>query len=768
MVPGLCTRSTCIVYMLLFLVLDVFQVYSFQHSWTPNSIVTLEELVKNEGYQLFEGDREHVDYFKALLNDGDHLLVGGRNNMYNISMLTLKADYNRKIVWKPISGDQTDCKNQVDEAYKSKCQNYIQVLGKMDDGKLFVCGTNALKPTCKTYEYKEENLPMQVGEYDSDREEQGRGKAPFDPEHNSTAVYTGGKLYSATVSDSQARDPLILMSDHEIVGLRTKQHQSNMLSNPHFVSAFDVDDKVYFLFRENAVENINCGKATFSRIARICKNDKGDKFNEGVWTSFFKARLNCSVPGDIPFPFDELQATSDFNSGNFMPTESNENRTKMFYGVFNTPDNSIEGSAVCAFTYDAVKNAFHGKFKGQETATSNWLSIPLDKAVSPHPATTCNSDSQSLPDKNMRFILEHPLMDTAVGAMGGAPVFMQTMAKGRFTAIAVDWQLYAADRGYYDILFVGTSDGRVLKAVNKGFDGPVETVVIEDIQVLRTDEPVKELKIYRQGTIEKLIVISKENIKSIPLHRCSEHKTCSSCVALQDPYCAWINDECNVGARGLIDIRSGDTSKCPFNAEEDETPDIEVVTTMVAPVTTPCPVVTCNCSQYNTDILTNSSDKKINGALQPVPDLEGNANVAQSRAEPCETKYIPIRTDDQVYTASTLAIASVVSIVVAALIGFVIGYRVSMCRNHTRNTEQMISFEQNFGSLRKNPNRHSINEATHNYYSDPASTKPFINKNNLTNNVIVAQNMPQKSPNLPNGSVETKTMSPKQASKTYL
>jgi hypothetical protein len=28
--------------------------------------------------------------------------------------------------------------------------------------------------------------------------------------------------------------------------------------------------------------------------------------------------------------------------------------------------------------------------------------------------------------------------------------------RGRFTAIAVDWQLYAADRGYYDILFVGT------------------------------------------------------------------------------------------------------------------------------------------------------------------------------------------------------------------------------------------------------------------------------------------------------------------------
>jgi hypothetical protein len=41
-------------------------------------------------------------------------------------------------------------------------------------------------------------LQMQVGEYDSDREEQGRGKAPFDPEHNSTAVYTGKLNMSVT------------------------------------------------------------------------------------------------------------------------------------------------------------------------------------------------------------------------------------------------------------------------------------------------------------------------------------------------------------------------------------------------------------------------------------------------------------------------------------------------------------------------------------------------------------------------------------------
>lgn len=120
---------------------------------------------------------------------------------------------------------------------------------------------------------------------------------------------------------------------------------------------------------------------------------------------------------------------SDFRAGNYMPTRNSQNRTHMFYGVFNTPDNSIDGSAVCAFTYDDIEAAFQGKFKGQETATSNWLSIPLDKTPQPHPANTCISDSKSLSDDTLRFILEHPLMDSAIGARGGAPVLMQTMAK---------------------------------------------------------------------------------------------------------------------------------------------------------------------------------------------------------------------------------------------------------------------------------------------------------------------------------------------------
>lgn len=56
---------------------------------------------------------------------------------------------------------------------------------------------------------------------------------------------------------------------------------------------------------------MNCGKSVFSRVARVCKSDVGGTRSlNAKWTSFLKARLNCSVPGNYPFYFDEIQVAS--------------------------------------------------------------------------------------------------------------------------------------------------------------------------------------------------------------------------------------------------------------------------------------------------------------------------------------------------------------------------------------------------------------------------------------------------------------------------
>lgn len=95
-------------------------------------------------------------------------------------------------------------------------------------------------------------------------------------------------------------------------------------AEPHFISAYDIGLFTFFFLRENAVEH-DCGKTVYSRVARVCKNDIGGRFLlEDTWTTFMKARLNCSRSGEIPFYYNELQSTF------YLPEQD------LIYGIFTT------------------------------------------------------------------------------------------------------------------------------------------------------------------------------------------------------------------------------------------------------------------------------------------------------------------------------------------------------------------------------------------------------------------------------------------------
>ena len=153
-------------------------------------------------------------------------------------------------------------------------------------------------------------------------------------------------------------------------------------------------------------------QAVYSRVARICKNDMGgsQRVLEKHWTSFLKARLNCSVPGDSFFYFDVLQSITDIIQINGVPTvigvfTTQLNRweqagsgssqkcsvlpqtlawppiASLFLTVFSFF--SIPGSAVCAFSMDDIVKVFKGRFKEQKTPDSVWTAVPEDKVPKP-------------------------------------------------------------------------------------------------------------------------------------------------------------------------------------------------------------------------------------------------------------------------------------------------------------------------------------------------------------------------------------------------
>ncbi|KAI4896220.1 hypothetical protein NFI96_008333 [Prochilodus magdalenae] len=80
-----------------------------------------------------------------------------------------------------------------------------------------------------------------------------------------------------------------------------------------------------------------------SRVARVCKGDLGgsQRVLEKQWTSFLKARLNCSIPGDSHFYFNLLQSTS--------PIIRMHGRD-IILGVFSTPPNRYM-ECLCALTH---------------------------------------------------------------------------------------------------------------------------------------------------------------------------------------------------------------------------------------------------------------------------------------------------------------------------------------------------------------------------------------------------------------------------------
>ena len=219
--------------------------------------------------------------------------------IYNVSISDLK-EVNR-LEWNSSEADRELC--TLKGKPENDCHNFIRVYARLENEQILVCGTNSYKPRCRHYSPTVTDDVNPTLSYEIVRDVEAQGLCPYSPYHNSTYAYAEGQLYSATVADFSGSDPLIYREN-----LRTEQYDLKQLNQPDFVGAVERDGYVLFFFREIAMEYMNFGKTIYSRVARVCKNDRGGPYTLAKsWTSFVKARLNCSVPGDFPFYFDEMR-----------------------------------------------------------------------------------------------------------------------------------------------------------------------------------------------------------------------------------------------------------------------------------------------------------------------------------------------------------------------------------------------------------------------------------------------------------------------------
>ncbi|KAJ8413448.1 hypothetical protein AAFF_G00094440 [Aldrovandia affinis] len=451
-----------------------------------------------------------VDYSQLTFDPGQNeLIVGARNHLFRLHLEDLSL----------IQGAEWQCDEFTKGACFSRgkseeeCQNYIRVL-LVNGDRLFTCGTNAFTPICTNRTLT--NL-TEIHDQIS-----GMARCPYNPLHNSTALITSnGELYAATAMDFSGRDPAIYRSLGGLPPLRTAQYNSKWLNEPNFVSSYDIGNFTYFFFRENAVEH-DCGKTVFSRAARVCKNDIGGRFLlEDTWTTFMKARLNCSRPGEIPFDYNELQDTF------YLP------ELELLYGIFTTNMNSIAASAVCAFNLSAITQVFGGPFKYQENSRSAWLPYP-----NPNPDFQCGTIDYgsyvNLTERNLQDAQKFLLMHEVVQPVVPVPYFMEDNV--RFSHVAVD--VVQGKDMLFHIIYLATDYGTIRKVLSP-LNQSTGSCLLDEIELFphRRRQPIRSLLIQHSRSV--LFVGVRDQVIKIPLMRCNFHKTREACVGARDPYCGW-------------------------------------------------------------------------------------------------------------------------------------------------------------------------------------------------------------------------------------
>ncbi|KAI4821085.1 hypothetical protein KUCAC02_029035 [Chaenocephalus aceratus] len=443
------------------------------------------------------------------------------------------------MTWKSRQADVDTCRMK--GKHKDECHNFIKVLLQQTEDTLFVCGTNAFNPSCRTY--KLDTLEA-LGE-----EISGMARCPYDAKHANVALFADGRLYSATVTDFLAIDSVIYRSLGDSPTLRTVKHDSKWLKEPYFIQAVDYGDFIYFFYREIAMEYNTMGKVVFPRVARVCKNDKGGspRVLEKQWTSFLKSRMNCSIPGDSHFYFNILQAVTEV---------IRINGRDIVMATFSTPYNSIPGSAVCAYDMADVANTFTGRFKEQKSSDSTWTPFPEDKVPKPRPGNCAGIPSMErykvsneFPDDTLNFIKQHPLMDEAVPSIANRPWFLKTMVRYRLTRIVVDNE--AGPYNNHTVVFLGSEKGIIVKFLANMNSGILnDSLFLEELNVYNPDkcsiDGVDDKRIIGMqidNKIHALWVAFSSCVVKVPLSRCERHGRCKkSCIASRDPYCGWVSE----------------------------------------------------------------------------------------------------------------------------------------------------------------------------------------------------------------------------------
>nr|CAB3261261.1 uncharacterized protein LOC100176831 [Phallusia mammillata] len=509
------------------------------------------------------------------------LLVSGRNFMYvfNASQPWIekpKLMHMKLLQWNSTAQSKSRCTLMNNGEYE--CNNFIRIVEVLD-GQLYVCGTNAYQPTCRYYRMRQlsrSSTPTDT-EFVSEKNCGNTCGCPFNPLSTSAHLYantsSGSRMFSAALIDYFGKKPLLMRS-----GEQHLQTVEEWLNEPTFVKMIEYGDKIYLFFVETAseVETGTGSPMKYARVAQVCKDDiGGSTVLRHKWSTFLKARLQCSIPGTQVtegFTFNNLTSVSDVTQ----VVGSDGTRMDVIFATFTTPWawNAVSMSAVCMFSMsESIQGLFNtGNFLGEtqlqakpgssmygasySIPTETVKAVPVADSVVPHPRPG-SCQNADVPDDVSSFTKNHPLMFDPVQPLYRKPIFT-TESDVRLTQIVVD-----NDAGYVNklIMYLGTEDARILRVRPRLADNgdDIKSVLLEETRLedkAKCDDGSVRCGVLSMHLARPPVTASRmssiyrptayiaftDRIRQIIITTCKSYGKADCCNA--DPECGWKGDEC--------------------------------------------------------------------------------------------------------------------------------------------------------------------------------------------------------------------------------
>uniref|UniRef100_A0A915HHL4 Sema domain-containing protein n=1 Tax=Romanomermis culicivorax TaxID=13658 RepID=A0A915HHL4_ROMCU len=442
------------------------------------------------------------------------IFVGSRDHVFRLYATDLSLI--EKFYWPPAPEDVETCQRKKGQN-QAGCRNFIRLLAVRND-EILICGTNAFSPLCtwrKTRNFDAKHS-TQIN-FD------GVGFVPLNPASPNIHTLTtdGQQLFTGVTMDIMAHSPVILRMLPPNQVTKTDNTDYRFLNDALFVASFEVGNFVYFFFRETALEVKSYGKFVYSRVGRVCKNDIGIG---NKWSTYTKARLNCSLSGrQNAIGFDAIQSVQ------YSPI------LEVFVATFATLDGGLNGSALCIYEMASVNKAFSGPYTYAEQDSEPWISHP-----NRFPNFNCETQgiSSSQPNLTKRPITDikrYQLMYESVQPKFSSPIHISTLEKYKLLEIDV---LSKKSKTASLIIFVLTNENLLKKYVLK-MDQSSKLCLVEVLQLSQIGSGVDFRGMTFHKDTNSLIITAKDHVFKVPAHRCSRHKTEQQCLAARDPYCGW-------------------------------------------------------------------------------------------------------------------------------------------------------------------------------------------------------------------------------------